>query len=264
MEQYRVKGYVMGELSAQQVKVLLGGLNASRVATRQLRGNSGPTLSYLEAWDVKAHLNRVFGFTNWSWTITESQIAFEDAGTGSSGKNYTVGYRVAGTLTVNGANYCGVAIGTASIPDRGDAHDMALKTADSDALKRAATMLGDQFGLSLYNNGSLAPVVMAVLAPGQAATLEPANPAEDFHVETPAEPAVPAVDEEAVVRCVEMLRTAAMESVAAVIEARKAITAEGLIDAVFEGRTLAKITDEAVAFAGRRAAAATTEEATNG
>jgi len=32
-------------------------------------------------------------------------------------------------------------------------------TAASQALKRAATNLGDQFGLSLYNNGSPAPVV---------------------------------------------------------------------------------------------------------
>ena len=41
---------------------------------------------------------------------------------------------------------------------------MAVKTAESDALKRAAINLGDQFGLSLYNNGSTAPVVTQTLA----------------------------------------------------------------------------------------------------
>ena len=40
---------------------------------------------------------------------------------------------------------------------------MAIKTAESDALKRAASNLGDQFGLSLYNNGSSAPVVITTL-----------------------------------------------------------------------------------------------------
>jgi hypothetical protein len=44
---------------------------------------------------------------------------------------------------------------------------MALKTAESDALKRAAIYLGTQFGLSLYKNGETADVVRRVLAPGQ-------------------------------------------------------------------------------------------------
>ena len=44
---------------------------------------------------------------------------------------------------------------------------MAVKTAESDAFKRAAINLGDQFGLSLYNNGSLKPVVGRTLADGE-------------------------------------------------------------------------------------------------
>jgi hypothetical protein len=40
---------------------------------------------------------------------------------------------------------------------------MAIKTAESDALKRAAINLGTQFGLSLYNNGSLRDVVVQTL-----------------------------------------------------------------------------------------------------
>ena len=41
---------------------------------------------------------------------------------------------------------------------------MAVKTAESDALKRAAINLGTQFGLSLYDNGSRADVVGHTLA----------------------------------------------------------------------------------------------------
>ena len=42
---------------------------------------------------------------------------------------------------------------------------MAIKTAETDAFKRAAINLGDQFGLSLYNGGSTSPAVREVLVP---------------------------------------------------------------------------------------------------
>jgi hypothetical protein len=45
---------------------------------------------------------------------------------------------------------------------------MAIKTAESDALKRAAINIGDQFGLSLYNNGSTTPVVVKTLVAPEA------------------------------------------------------------------------------------------------
>jgi hypothetical protein len=40
---------------------------------------------------------------------------------------------------------------------------MALKTAVSGALKRAASNLGDGFGLSLYRGGSMEPLVKRVV-----------------------------------------------------------------------------------------------------
>jgi hypothetical protein len=45
----------------------------------------------------------------------------------------------------------------------GDLHDNALKTASSDALKRCAINLGSQFGLSLYDNGTLREVIRGTL-----------------------------------------------------------------------------------------------------
>lgn len=148
------------EITPKQEEILLKGLNPGRVAKRS--GGGGKSLSYLEAWDVKAHMNRVFGFTGWSWTVTLAEIAFEDA-PGEGQRNWNVGYKVIGTLEVAGARYSEAAVGSATLPSRGDAHDMAIKTAESDAFKRAAINLGDQFGLSLYNNGSTAPVVKQTL-----------------------------------------------------------------------------------------------------
>jgi recombination DNA repair RAD52 pathway protein len=133
-------------------------LNPSRVAKRQ---QAGRNLSYLEAWDVKAHLIRIFGFGGWSWDVLAAEQAFESEKDGK----WNVGYRVVGRLMIPNLDctYTEAAVGSATLPQRGEAHDMAVKTAESDAIKRAAINLGTQFGLSLYNNGDLKDVVKATL-----------------------------------------------------------------------------------------------------
>jgi len=149
-------------LNEQQYEQLLKPLNAARVAQR---GQAGRQLSYLEAWDVKAHLIRIFGFGGWSADVLESALAFEEK---NEKGQWNVGYKVMLRLLVPALDctYTEAAVGSATLPQRGEAHDMAIKTAESDALKRAAINLGDQFGLSLYNNGSTAPVVLVDLSAG--------------------------------------------------------------------------------------------------
>lgn len=146
-------------LNKQQYDQLLKPLNESRVAKR---GQAGRQLSYLEAWDVKAHLIRIFGFGGWSADVQESVLAFEDK---NEKGQWNVGYKVVLRLTIPTLNctYTEAAVGAANLPQRGEAHDMAIKTAESDALKRAAINLGTQFGLSLYQNGSLRDVVVQTL-----------------------------------------------------------------------------------------------------
>ena len=145
-------------LSHAQIEQLLKGVNPNRVASR--RGGGGKSLSYMEAWDIKAHMIRVFGFGEWSWDVNAADLVFEEQ-TG----NWNVGYRVIGTLRIHatGATYTEAAVGIASLPSRGEAHDMAVKTGESDAFKRAAINLGDNFGLSLYKNGQTAPVVIGLI-----------------------------------------------------------------------------------------------------
>ncbi len=152
-------------LSDAQVEQLLKPINTSRVKSR--RGGGGKQLAYVEAYDIKAHMIRVFGFAGWSWDVISCDIAYS-LEPDDINKNWRVGYRVIGRLTINdtGATYTEAAVGMANLPDPGEAHDMAVKTAESDAFKRAAINLGDNFGLSLYNNGSAAPVVRATLATG--------------------------------------------------------------------------------------------------
>lgn len=148
----------MGEnvyINARQYEQLLRPLNESRVAKR---GQAGRQLSYLEAWDVKAHLIRIFGFGGWSADVTEATLAFEEK---NEKGMWNVGYKVTLALVIHSlrCSYTEAAVGSATLPQRGEAHDMAIKTAESDALKRAAINLGTQFGLSLYNDGTLRDVV---------------------------------------------------------------------------------------------------------
>lgn len=147
-------------LNTKQQEILLKGLNPNRIAKRA--GGGGRSLSYLEAWDVKAHLIRIFGFGAWSADVIESSLAYEE----KNGNNWSVGYKVVLRLSIPtlDCTYTEAAVGSAQLPQRGEAHDMAIKTAESDALKRAAINLGDQFGLSLYNNGATTPVVIQTLS----------------------------------------------------------------------------------------------------
>lgn len=146
-------------INPAQYEQLLKPLNESRVAKR---GQAGRQLSYLEAWDVKAHLIRIFGFGGWSADVLESTLAFEDK---NEKGQWNVGYKVTLRLSIPTleCTYTESAVGSANLPQRGEAHDMAIKTAESDALKRAAINLGTQFGLSLYNNGSMRDVVVQTL-----------------------------------------------------------------------------------------------------
>jgi hypothetical protein len=145
-------------ITAEQYAKLLEPLGVERVAKRTMAGRQ---LSYLEAWDVKAHLIRIFGFGEWSADVLSADLVYEEKGE----KNWAVAYKVVLKLTIHStfASYTEAAIGSAQLPQRGEAHDMAVKTAESDALKRAAINLGTQFGLSLYDDGSRKDVVGATL-----------------------------------------------------------------------------------------------------
>lgn len=148
-------------LTPEQHAQLLKAIAPSRVSSRDGQ-------SYLEAWDVKAHLTRIFGFGGFSSELIDLTMVYEQETTTKQGKAaYKVGYRATIRLTIHqlGAVYTEAAFGESIMPDfkRGDAHDMAIKTAESQAVKRAAINLGTQFGLSLYQNGSLADVIKATL-----------------------------------------------------------------------------------------------------
>jgi hypothetical protein len=162
------------KLTPQQYAVLLKPLPKHRVSSRQ---QGGMNLSYMEAWDVKAHLIRVFGFGGWSADVISADLMFEDQ---DEKGRWSVGYKVLMRLRIHAndgdlfgdTTYTEAAVGSSLQPSRGEAHDMAVKTAESDALKRAAINLGTQFGLSLYDGGNRNDVVGHTLNPPEGYAVE--------------------------------------------------------------------------------------------
>lgn len=156
-------------LTAQQVEWLLEPVQPHRVAKAD--GHS-----HLPQQDVRAHLSRLFGFGGWDSEIKGAALVFEMPTLSvSKGKNapdpnrWDVCYRASVRLTIKDqhgaevAHYEDTSTGDAQNQSRLAGHDLALKSAVSTALKRAATSLGDQFGLSLYNKGSMASFVKFTL-----------------------------------------------------------------------------------------------------
>jgi hypothetical protein len=163
-------------LNRTQHAQLLAPVQSSRVA--QLRG-----MSHLEAWDVRRWLIRIFGFTGWSYEVVEAALVHESIVPVNNKPRATVVYRVTGRLRIRDTDGNELAVfedaatgDGVNMPSVGDAHDFALKTAVSQALKRCAANLGDQFGLSLYNHGSTEAVVCRVLAGAEQTSEMPNDP----------------------------------------------------------------------------------------
>ncbi|MFI9235824.1 Rad52/Rad22 family DNA repair protein [Streptomyces sp. NPDC053079] len=154
-------------LTEEQLQVLFAEMHQSRV------GFNPKGFAHLHQWDVRRFLIRVFGFGGYDTELVSIDCVREislPAGKDANGNDkfrWTVVYRVHQRLTVKDiagnpiATYDGVATGDArNQPSLGDAHDGAVKEADSQSLKRAAVNLGDAFGLSLYNGGETNAVVI--------------------------------------------------------------------------------------------------------
>jgi len=230
-------------LTNAQYEQLLKPLNGSRIAKRSQAGRS---LSYLEAWDVKAHLIRIFGFGGWSAEVIGSHMAFEEK---NEKAQWNVGYKVVLRLSIPSLNctYTEAAVGSASLPQRGEAHDMAVKTAESDALKRAAINLGTQFGLSLYNDGATADVV--------GKTLDRDTPPEGAPAPLVTENSGGVQDNPGAGVWIEEMKASISEGdTINLLAIKQRMNAEGVTDWVYGGVTLAKWLDKAVANVGKASA----------
>ena len=134
--------------SDTQSRQLKAKLDAQYVKTRNL---NGATLSYVEGWHVIAEANRIFGFDGWDRQTLGTNCIFAGMRAGSHAAAYTAIVRVsvrAGEAVVVRE---GSGTGEATAVTIGQAHELALKGAETDATKRALATFGNRFGLALYD-----------------------------------------------------------------------------------------------------------------
>jgi hypothetical protein len=136
---------------------------------KQRKGGAGKQLSYIEAWHTIAEANRIFGFSNWDRTL--SSLECVDQGKRTDGKSgYTAHYIATVRIVVHSYGHLGKEWEHLSIREgegvisregtgygnsygftQGEAHEVAAKEAESDAMKRALMTFGNPFGLALYD-----------------------------------------------------------------------------------------------------------------
>ena len=165
-----------------QVRQLKAKLNAKHVRSRNSNGNE---LHYVEGWHVISEANRIFGFDAWDRQTLTTDCVWS----GSSGDGFAAAYTARVRIRVRAGDLAIIRDGSGSgegrAPTRGQAHDLALKAAETDATKRALATFGNPFGLALYDRdlggvrkqrGSVAkhigPFILRLASGAEAASLE--------------------------------------------------------------------------------------------
>jgi hypothetical protein len=135
-------------LSAKQRHALRRDIKREHVRSRH---SNGRELSYIEGVHAISEANRIFGFDGWDRETVETRCVSTRENRGTFLVVYTskvrITVRVDGEKIVREGHGCGEARGTSA----GEAHDLALKTAETDATKRALVTFGKPFGLALYH-----------------------------------------------------------------------------------------------------------------
>ena len=153
--------------SPEQIAALSAPLDRAKVQTRSQAGRS---LAYLEGWQVIAEANRIFGFDGWQrQTLAVRCVSQAERPIGRDQKpGWGVTYTCRVRITVGIPDSApvireGCGAGHGIDVDLGQAHESALKEAETDAMKRALMTFGNPFGLALYDkqqrevSGSAAP-----------------------------------------------------------------------------------------------------------
>jgi DNA recombination protein Rad52 len=135
-------------LSNTQVRQLRAKLEPKYVKTRKA---DGADLHYVEGWHVIAEANRIFGYDAWDRRTLATRCVWNDVIGQLHAAAYTARVRVsirAGDVTIVRE---GSGSSEAKAPTPGQAHELALKGAETDATKRALATFGNPFGLALYD-----------------------------------------------------------------------------------------------------------------
>lgn len=139
----------MGFTSKQRAE-LRRELDRRYVRTREVAGRE---LSFIGGWYAVSEANRIFGSDRWWRETVEAKCVLNRENRGQFSAVYIAKVRItvnAGGMTIVREGH-GTGEGRGASP--GEVHDTALKSAETDATKRALATFGNPFGLSLYEYG---------------------------------------------------------------------------------------------------------------
>ncbi len=113
----------------------------------------GPKGDYIEGWHAMAEANRIFGFGEWDYAISDCKCVSERPREIGREKKpgFGVSYIATVQVFVGSVRRQDVGAGHGYDVDCGLAHESAIKEAVTDALKRALRSFGNAFGLALYD-----------------------------------------------------------------------------------------------------------------
>ena len=135
-----------------QKTALAAPLSTKNVKSRK---QGGRDVSYVESWKAIEEANRIFGFDGWTSETVELKCVSERERTIGKDQYQKPGFGVSYTarvrIRVGDIVRDGVGAGHGIDADMGQAHESAIKEAESDARKRALMTFGYPFGLALYD-----------------------------------------------------------------------------------------------------------------
>ena len=175
----------------QQKEMLAQKLDKKHV--KQRKGGAGKSLSYIEAWHAIDEANRIFGYDRWNRHLIRLECV-EASERGDGKKGYMAHYIATVRIEVQHPEGLGKTIfrdgtgyGNSYGFTQGEAHEVAVKEAESDAMKRALMTFGNPFGLALYDKaqaqvGTDVPEIMTE-KPRLPERVELAKPADNGEAE---------------------------------------------------------------------------------
>ncbi|MCP9905487.1 RAD52 family DNA repair protein [Cyanobium sp. BA5m-10] len=172
--------------STEQIAALSAPLDRAKVQTRSQAGRS---LAYLEGWQAIAEANRIFGFDGWQRETIAVQCVSERERTlvSSSRAGWGVTYTARVRIRVGDVIREGSGAGHGIDADLGQAHESALKEAETDAMKRALMTFGNPFGLALYDKQQREVTSSATRAPKVNPSSRPAEVVPGRQPQSPAQ-----------------------------------------------------------------------------
>ena len=133
--------------STTQIHKLQQALHPDCIRTREVNGRQ---MRYIEGWHAVAEANRIFGFDAWSRETIESRCTLSRESKGTFNIVYIARVRITVRTPDRTIVREGYGTGEAQASSAGEARDKAIKTAETDAAKRALATFGKPFGLSIY------------------------------------------------------------------------------------------------------------------